>query len=308
MVNEFHTSVLINEVVHYLCTEHDGLYVDCTVGGGGHAVHILQHASPSSRLLGIDRDNEALNIAKQNLAPFGNRVLTIQANFAELQNYLKNSTENQVCGLLLDLGVSSYQINTINRGFSFQAESRLDMRMDPHQQLDAWSVVNRYDEKELADILWQYGEERFSRAIAKRIVKKRSEQAIESTVELAHVVESVVGQRALTKSLARVFQAIRIEVNNELENLKQVLRDAIEFLVPGGRMVVISYHSLEDRIVKQFFREESLGYKSTDVKHLMFAAIPRVKILTKKPVVPTDDEIRHNPRARSAKLRAAERL
>ncbi len=309
MVENYHKPVLVHEVVHCLCTGLDGVYVDCTLGGGGHAANILQHATPHSRLIGIDRDTDALNVAKISLSEFGDRVTFIQDNFANVRGRVEELIDGNIVGMLLDLGVSSHQIDAAHRGFSFQADSRLDMRMSQNQQVDAWLVVNTYDEPQIADVFWKYGEERFSRKIARRITERRRNKTIDTTRELAEVVESVVGQRMLTKSLARIFQALRIEVNNELENLERALCDAVEMLSPGGRVVVISYHSLEDRIVKQFFREqsqpESTGAESLLRRKTMNA---KLRVLTKKPIVPTETEINQNPRARSAKLRAAERL
>ncbi len=309
MVNEYHEPVLSGEVIRYLCTESDGIYVDCTLGGGGHTAQILQQGSLECKVIGIDRDTDALQVAHENLSEYGNRVKLVQGNFADVRQLLDELGIEQVQGLLLDLGVSSHQINEVSRGFSFQGNSRIDMRMSKNQALDGWTVVNQYEESQLSDIFWRYGEERFSRKIARRIVEQREHHSINTTEQLGRVVESVVGQRMLKKSLARIFQAIRIEVNDELENLEEMLGDAVELLVSGGRIVVISYHSLEDRIVKHFFKEQSQPVTSkTKLVQQEILRDPQLRILTKKPVEATEEEIRHNSRARSAKLRAAERI
>ncbi|MBI5216139.1 MAG: 16S rRNA (cytosine(1402)-N(4))-methyltransferase RsmH [Ignavibacteriae bacterium] len=309
MIEGYHKPVLVDEVVRLLCAGLDGVYVDCTLGGGGHAANILQHVTPQSTLIGIDRDTDALDEARKNLIEFTGRVLFVQDNFANVRIRVEELIDGNIVGMLLDLGVSSHQIDAAHRGFSFQSESRLDMRMSRNQQLDAWTVVNTYDEPQISNVFWKYGEERFSRKIARRITERRRNKTLDTTRELAEVVESVVGQRMLTKSLARIFQALRIEVNNELENLQQGLCDAVEMLHPGGRLVVISYHSLEDRIVKTFFREQSQP-ETTGAESLLrrIDMNAKIRVLTKKPIVPTETEINRNPRARSAKLRAVERL
>ncbi len=309
MVNEYHEPVLSGEVVRYLCTESDGIYVDCTLGGGGHTAQILQHGSLQSKVIGIDRDTDALRVAHERLIGYADRIKLVQGNFADVRQLLEELGIDQVQGFLLDLGVSSHQINEVSRGFSFQGNSRIDMRMSKDQAFDGWAVVNEYEESQLSDIFWRYGEERFSRKIARRIVEQREHHSINTTEQLGRVVESVVGQRMLVKSLARIFQAIRIEVNNELENLEQMLGDAVDLLVSGGRIVVISYHSLEDRIVKHFFKEQSQPILSeTQFVQQEIIREPLLRILTKKPVEATEEEIRHNSRARSAKLRAVERI
>ncbi|TAK59894.1 MAG: 16S rRNA (cytosine(1402)-N(4))-methyltransferase RsmH [Bacteroidetes bacterium] len=308
-MNEYHEPVLTQEVLRYLITEQDGVYVDATLGGGGHAATIMQHCSSQGTLIGIDRDSDALKAAQERLKMYGERIVYVQDNFSNVRKRLEEKGIKQVNGMLFDLGVSSHQIDEVSRGFSFQGDSRIDMRMSQHQQLDGWTVVNRYDEKQLSDIFRRYGEERFSRRIARRIVEHREKIPIHTTGELAQVVESVVGQRMATKSLARIFQAIRIEVNDELESLARALQAAVELVIPGGRIVVISYHSLEDRIVKRFFREQPQPAEPMS-KYMQRENVmkPRMRVLTKKPVVASEEEVRYNSRARSAKLRAAERI
>ncbi|MBP1654258.1 MAG: mraW, partial [Bacteroidetes bacterium] len=251
-------------------------------------------------------DDDAIRFASGRLESFRDRVTFVRANFRALRPELRRLGIERIGGLLLDLGVSSFQIDQGTRGFSFQAAGPLDMRMDRRQAVSAREVVNGYGEAALADVIFRYGEERSARRVARRIVARRP---IESTADLRDAVGEAVGQRFLTKSLARVFQALRIEVNRELENLETVLRDAVEMLLPGGRCVVISYHSLEDRIVKQFFRNASRrtapsGHKLVPDTELT----PLLKIVTPHPVEPSAEETRGNPRARSARMRVAERL
>ncbi|HXG38926.1 MAG TPA: 16S rRNA (cytosine(1402)-N(4))-methyltransferase RsmH [Bacteroidota bacterium] len=305
----FHTPVLLEEVLHYLLTAPDGVYVDATVGGGGHATAVLEKLGSRGLVIGIDTDSDAIAAAQRRLESFGQRAVLVQDNFRNLKAILAARWLQHVDGVLFDLGVSSFQLDEATKGFSFRSDERLDMRMDRRGRIDARVVVNEYSERTLAELFWKYGEEKHARRIAKRIVQARAQKSIDTTGELAGVVEAVVGHRFLTKSLARVFQAIRIEVNNELENLQQALNDAIDVVRSGGRIVVISYHSLEDRIVKQTMKRAAAttipsGLKLVPDKPLQ----PRVAILTKKPITVSPSEITVNPRSRSAKLRAAEKL
>jgi 16S rRNA (cytosine1402-N4)-methyltransferase len=309
MVPEYHTPVLVHEVLQYLITRNDGVYVDGTLGGGGHAEQILISLLPKGKLIGFDQDIEAISFAQQRLAKFSDRIVFIQDNFAQVKAQLERHWIQKIQGLLFDLGVSSHQITDEKRGFSFQTDARLDMRMNRTQALDAWTVVNTYEEKRLADVFWTFGEERNSRRIAKAIVQGRTKKTIDTTMEFVEVISKAVGQRMLTKTLARIFQAIRIEVNNELGSLQKVLKDSVELLEQGGRIIVISYHSLEDRIVKQFFLEESASVEKSRTSLLPDKKLqPRLRLLTKKPITASAQEIKNNPRARSAKLRAAERI
>jgi 16S rRNA (cytosine1402-N4)-methyltransferase len=247
-----------------------------------------------------------LRHAQDRLAPYSGQTVFVHSNVRHLRAALQAHNIRRIHGLLLDCGVSSFQLDFPSRGFSFRADERLDMRMDQRQPLSAWEVVNTFSPEHLADVLWQYGEERNARRIARRIVDRRP---VETSGALAAAVQSVVGDHFLMKSLARVFQAIRIQVNDELESLRQTLADSVEILEPGGRMVVIAYHSLEDRIVKDLFRAEAADRIPSgnrivpDTKRT-----PRLRVLTKKPMLPSPEECRVNPRARSAKMRAAERL
>jgi len=309
MIYVYHTPVLLAEVLHYLDPQPTGIYLDGTVGGGGHAEAILKRLSTHGRLVGLDADESAIRFSTSRLRRFGNRVTLVHSNFRDMKSVLKSLNIEAIDGLLLDLGVSHAQLDQAGRGFSFRKDERLDMRMDQNQKLDAWTVVNNRSERELAAIIWKYGEERRSRQLARKIVAMRRHQPINTTGDFAEIVRSVVGSRLLTKSLARVFQAIRIEVNNELENLQQALEDGLEVLRIGGRMVVLSYHSLEDRIVKNFFKEKSRhGIPSGNKLLPDRPQEPQLRILTRKPVSPSQEEIKNNPHARSAKLRAAEKI
>lgn len=305
----FHTPVLLSEVLSLLITAPDGLYVDATLGGGGHAEALLERLPSSGRLIGLDADRDALSFAGERLKEFGDRCILVETNFATLKSALSGLQVSGVAGILFDLGVSSFQLDEGARGFSFREDARLDMRMNHSNPRDAAAVLRELSTEQLAHILFNYGEEKHARRIAKRIVERRSVQPIVTTGELAGLVEDVVGSRFLTKSLARIFQAIRIEVNDELKNLESGLQQAIDIVRPGGRIVVISYHSLEDRIVKQRFKAASAKSVRSGTALLPDRPVePKLKILTKKPLEASRKEQGENPRARSAKLRAAERV
>jgi 16S rRNA (cytosine1402-N4)-methyltransferase len=307
MMTVIHTPVMVQETLHYLDVQPGGRYVDCTVGTGGHSLHIMEAAEPGGLLLGIDADPAALRIARERLAPYGDSVQLVEANFRDVADICRWYGFVPVHGILFDLGISSLQIDEAERGFSFQREAPLDMRFSPDQTLTAADIVNGWAEEEIADILWRYGEERLSRRIARRIVQERP---IRTTTQLARVVERAVGpSKGRTHPATRTFQALRVAVNEELENLETALEQAHTLLGFGGRLVVISFHSLEDRIVKEFFRRESrdcICPPETPVCTCHHRA--SLRILTKTPVQPSLDEIAANPRSRSAKLRAAERI
>lgn len=306
MSTSFHEPVLLQESLDLLITDHSGTYVDATVGGGGHAEEICRRTGGHASLVCFDADEQALAAAKERLVRHCPEVLFVHANFRSLRSELASRGIAGVAGLLLDLGVSSHHLDEGERGFSFRSDEPIDMRMDRRGGMTGWHVVNEYEERTLAEVLWKYGEERASRRIAHAIVAGRP---VDTTGALRIIVQSVVGERFLTKSLARVFQAIRIEVNGELEALKTVLKDGSDVLRPGGRIVVISYHSLEDRIVKDFFRAESATVLRSGDKYLPDKElVPRLHVLTKKPVVAGPRESGLNSRSRSAKLRAAERM
>jgi 16S rRNA (cytosine1402-N4)-methyltransferase len=266
----------------------------------------IQPGTTSMRLICFDADERALAAAKDRLGRFGERLLFVHSNFAHLLNELGTLHIRSIHGVLLDLGVSSLQLDDPLRGFSFREDERADMRMDQRQVFSARDVLNSYGEQELLHVLWTFGEERHARRIVRKIIASRP---VETTGALRAIVESVVGQRFLTKSLARVFQAVRIEVNAELKNLERVLQDAPTLLSPGGRIVVLSYHSVEDRVVKEFFKRQAATTVPSGRKELPPTVVePRLRVLTKKPITPTEPEMDRNPRARSAKLRVAERL
>jgi len=295
-----HIPVLLNEVLAWLSRQPDGVYIDGTLGGGGHAEAILQASSPTGRLLGLDADPAALARVFRRLRPFGDRVILAQRNFRHLAAIAEMAGISAVDGILLDLGLSSFQL-AAGRGFSFQSDALLDMRFDPKQPTTAADLVNQLPENELADLIYRYGEERRSRRIARAIVGARP---IQRADELAQVVLNAVGRSPKQRihPATRTFQALRIAVNDELGALEAVLPQAVRLLKPGGRLVVISFHSLEDRIVKWFFRREAGRDHDMPI-----STPPRLRILTKKPVVATAAETALNPRSRSAKLRAAER-
>lgn len=305
----YHTPVLREEVLTWLITSTNGVYVDATLGGGGHAESILQRLDPTGMLIGFDADPDAIQFAATRLSSFGERATLVHDNFRNISAALTQRGINHIGGILFDLGVSSYQLDEPSKGFSFRGDDRLDMRMDPSQPLDARTVLNQYDEAELAGIIWKYGEERASRSLARVIARQRAKAPLETTGELVALVKSVVGERFLIKTLARVFQALRIEVNKELDNLTEALAQAILLLEPGGHVVVISYHSLEDRIVKEAFKREAALIRPSGNKFIPDTILePKLRILTKKPVEATDEESKINRRSRSAKLRAAEKL
>lgn len=300
---------MLNEVLEHLVTAKDGIYVDGTLGGGGHAEKICEQLTEEGILIGIDADADAIQEAGKRLQHVQSKVQLVNDNTAHIASILRSRNIPMINGLLLDLGVSSFQLDEASKGFSYRTDERLDMRMDRRQSLDAFGVVNSYSEEELADVIFHYGEERLSRRIARRIVSRREQAPIETTGQLAAVVESVVGGKFAVKSLSRVFQGIRIEVNNELHRLKLILTDSLEFMASGGRIVVISYHSLEDRIVKTFFNECAAAFIPSGNKFQPDTPrIPELKVITKKPIEASDEEQAVNSRSRSAKLRAAERM
>ncbi len=308
MAGKFHVPVLQQEVVDLLVTTPKGVYLDCTVGGGGHAEGILRKLDSSGVLVGLDADEDALRFAAQRLSTFPN-VRLRRAFFDQLDIVLVQEELLPVQGILFDLGISSFQVDEKEKGFSFMAEGPLDMRFNRKQELTARQVVNSYSEAELGRILREYGEERMWRKIARRIVEARQEAPIETTTQLAAVVRSVVKTPLVNKTLARVFQAIRIEVNDELNRLRRALEKAFECLDEGGRLAVIAYHSLEDRIVKEFIRYKELDCVCPpEFPRCVCDKVREMSAVTRKPIFPTPEEIARNPRARSARLRVAEKV
>ncbi|MCA1606123.1 MAG: 16S rRNA (cytosine(1402)-N(4))-methyltransferase RsmH [Acidobacteria bacterium] len=311
-----HRPVLLQETIHFLAPERGGLFVDCTVGLGGHSEAILE-SSPGSRVIGIDRDNEALSFASQRLAKFGKRFRAVHADFREIDRVLRELEEREPIGVLADLGVSSLQFDSPTRGFSFRFDAPLDMRMNMEgDDESAADLLLRLPEEEIAAIIFEYGEERNSRRIAKWIVESRLQgKPIRTTKELADLVARAAGRKRRWQihPATRTFQALRIAVNRELENLGRFVATAIDLLQPDGRFVVISFHSLEDRIMKQELRRHA-GYCQCDCRSQLqpelctCGARRVVEILTKRPVVPDAIEIDANPRSRSAKLRACRKL
>ncbi len=304
----FHLPVMREKVLHFLITRPDGIYVDCTVGGGGHALAILQVLSSKGLLVGLDADAEALAHAERVLADFPNKILR-HTFYDNLEAVLHELGLVPVQGVFFDLGISSFQIDVERRGFSFQKEAPLDMRFDQSIGKTAADVVNEYPEEELGRVIREYGEERHWKAIVQEILRKRQIMRIETTTDLVEIVRTVVGESFLNKSLARVFQALRIEVNRELERLQRALQQAYEVLRPGGRIVVLAYHSLEDRIVKEFFKHKAASCVCPpELPVCRCEKVQEMKILTRKVVTPDEAEVARNPRARSARLRAAERI
>lgn len=301
-----HYPVLYNEVMEYTQLQAGGRYIDATVGTGGHAVGILERSAPTGRLLGLDQDPTALDIASERLDHFGERVLLVQRNFRFLRDVVQQHNFGPVDGILFDLGYSSVQIDDHARGFSFRSDVPLDMRFDPDAPTTAEDLVNHLPQDKLADLIYEYGEERHSRRIARAIVANRP---ISTARELADLIEATLGRRERIHPATRTFQALRIAVNDELGALEEALPQAVEVLEAGGRLLVISFHSLEDRIVKHFFRRESKDCICPP--HILVCECDHVatlKIITRKPVTASEEEIAANPRARSAKLRVAERL
>jgi 16S rRNA (cytosine1402-N4)-methyltransferase len=302
-----HIPVLLDEVIEGLQARRGGDFVDCTVGLGGHAAAILEKISPSGRLLGIDADPEAIKVSQDKLSDYGEAVTLVNDNFVNLEDICGRYHFHPVDGILFDLGVSSLQLDTAERGFSFHLDAPLNMRFDPGQGLTASDIVNSFSEQELAKLIEKYGEERHSRRIARYIVQNRP---IATTVELARLVEQVLGgKRAKIHPATRTFMALRIAVNSELQNLELALKQTINLLRPGGRLTVISYHSLEDRIVKQFMRYAASNCLCPPGTVICCCGhVPTLKLISRKVIKPTSLEIESNPRSRSAKLRIAERL
>ncbi len=310
--DDVHLPVLLRETVELLSPPPNGVVVDCTVGMGGHSSELLKRI-PNGRLIGLDQDKEALQHARLKLDD--PRVTLVQANFANLLDVLSDLSVSEVDCVLMDIGVSSLQLDSPERGFSFQQAGPLDMRMDLSAPLTAADVVNTYPEKKLADVIYEYGEERKSRQLANAIVRHRAQKPFETTEELAHLAKQVLGSprpkhgESFKHPATRLFQALRIEVNQELEVLQKALKDVLSVLKTGGRLGVITFHSLEDRIVKQYFKQESVDCLCPPhIPQCICGHKAQVEILTRKPVVATDEEMQMNPRSRSAKLRVVRKL
>lgn len=311
MAGPVHKSVLLDECIRYLNIKPDGVYVDGTLGLGGHSEAILSHLE-TGRLIGIDRDENAIEYATKRLAPFGERATLVRGNFADIGDILARLGIEKVDGMMFDLGVSSPQLDDAQRGFSYMKDAPLDMRMDESAPLTAYDVVNGWSEEELKDILWRYGEERYSGRIASAIVSRRSIHPIETTAQLTDIIRSAMPAAALREKqhpAKRSFQAIRIAVNDELGSLEHMLQQAERALKPGGRLLVISFHSLEDRMVKEAIRAREDGCTCPkEFPVCVCGFVKTMRSVTRKPVMPTQQEIDENPRARSARLRIAERI
>ena len=306
-----HVSVLLNECIEGLNIKPNGTYVDCTLGGAGHSSHILNNLSKDGVLVGIDQDRDALTAAKERLKDYDN-VRYVHSNFYNIDNVLSDLDIEKVDGILMDLGVSSYQLDEASRGFSYMQDAPLDMRMNRDNDFSAYDIVNNYSEEQLYKIIKDYGEERFAKRIANFIVNAREINPIQTTLELVEIIKNAIPAKARREGphpAKRTFQAIRIEVNSELKILNKTIEDGVERLNKGGRMVIITFHSLEDRIVKLKYRE--LENPCTCPKEFPMCVCgkkPTIKVLTRKGLAPSKEEIEENPRSRSAKVRILEKI
>lgn len=311
MTEFHHVSVLLEECIQALCIKPDGTYVDGTLGGAGHSSQIVQRLI-TGRLIGIDRDPKALKAASERLAPYSDRVTLVHSNFSRVDQVLDELGIDGVDGILLDLGVSSPQLDEAERGFSYMADAPLDMRMNSQDTLTAYEVVNLWPREELRRILYEYGEERYAPQIASAIDRRRAERPIETTLELVDVIRSAMPPQALREKqhpAKRSFQAIRIAVNDELGAVSRVMDAAISKLNSGGRLAIITFHSLEDRIVKNAMASAAKGCTCPpEFPVCVCGKTPRVKLVSKKPIVSSEEELQRNPRARSAKLRVCEKI
>lgn len=289
----FHKPVMVQEVCNFLLEEKEGIFVDATLGGGGHTLEILKRSSPKTRIIGIDQDSEAIEFARKRLTPFEERVTLVKGNFSQLDQILKELGVTDISGIIFDLGVSLHQIKTPERGFSFQLNGPLDMRMNISSSgKTAYQLLKEIPEKELQNIIYTFGEERFAKRIARAIVRQRQKSPIQTTRELAELVRKVYPPgRHRIHPATRTFMALRIFINREIENLGKALQKSVPFLKKGGRIVVIAYHSIEDRVVKNFFKNS-----------------PELAVLTKKPLLPNPEERKENPCSRSARLRVAQKI
>lgn len=306
-----HVSVLLNECIENLNIKEDGVYVDCTMGGAGHSKEIVKRLSDKGLFIGFDQDKNAIATAKERLSEYSDRVKFVHSNFENIKEELEKLGVDKIDGVLADLGVSSHQLDEADRGFSYMHDAPLDMRMDIRQSFSAYDVVNTYSEEDLARIIRDYGEDNWAKRIAKFIVEERKNKPIENTGELVEVIKKAIPKKARIDGphpAKRTFQAIRIEVNNELSVINKMIRDAVSMMNKGGRVCIITFHSLEDRIVKNEFKELSLScICPPSLPICQCDKVSEVKVITRKPILPSDEEIEMNPRARSAKLRVAEK-
>ena len=306
-----HTPVLLNEIIENFNIKEDGIYVDGTLGGAGHSKEIVKRLK-SGKLIGIDQDVNALKKSAEVLSLYKDNVILVHNNYENIDIVLRDLNIPKVDGILLDIGVSSHQLDEESRGFSYNKDAPLDMRMDKTNTITAWDIVNNYTEKELEQIIFDYGEDRWAKRIAEFIVSEREEKSIDTTLELVSAIKKAIPKVVRMEGhhpAKKTFQAIRIEVNRELEVLKNSIEKMVELLNPGGRLLIITFHSLEDRIVKEYFREL---YKDCicppELPQCVCKKRRQIKIITRKPIIPTEEEIRDNPRSRSSKLRIAEKI
>lgn len=309
IVSEYHIPVLYRECIDNLVINKDGVYLDCTLGGGGHSEGILKELSDKGRLISIDQDDQAIEFAKKRLEKYGAKWKVFKNNFENLDIVLYSAGYDKIDGILMDIGVSSTQLDDPSRGFSYRYDTKLDMRMNQNSELSAYDVVNNYSEEDLARIIYEYGEERNSRRIARLICEERGKKKIETTGELVAIIKRAYPERAQKHPAKKTFQAIRIEVNRELEVLDKAIDKAVDALKPGGRLGIITFHSLEDRLVKNKFRDLATACKCPpELPVCICGGKAKVKLITRKPIVPQGEEVKFNNRAHSSKLRVVERI
>lgn len=306
-----HIPVMLNEVINGLNIKENGIYVDATIGGAGHSIEIAKRLK-NGKLIGIDQDIDAIVKSSKTLDEYKEKVILVHRNYSEIKTVLTELGISKVDGILVDLGVSSHQLDTAQRGFSYNLDAPLDMRMDTTRDFSAWNVVNEYSLDELTNIFYKYGEEKWAKRIAEFIVQERKNKSIDTTLELVSIIKKAIPKKVRQSGhhpAKKVFQAIRIEVNNELEVLENTIEDMVDALNEGGRLAIITFHSLEDRLVKDKFRELNTDcICPKDLPVCVCNHVIKIEIITKKPILPSDDEIVENPRSHSAKLRIAERI
>ena len=307
--NDYHIPVLYYETLDNLVINPDGIYIDCTLGGGSHSEGILERLSDKGLLISIDQDTNAIEYSKKRLEKFGSKWKVFKGNFENIDTIAYMAGVDKVDGILMDIGVSSKQLDDPKRGFSYRYDVKLDMRMNTEQKISAYDVVNTYSEEQLSKIIFEYGEERYARKIAKLIVEERKSFPIEKTSDLIALIKRAYPERASKHPAKKTFQAIRIEVNRELEVLENAMSKAVELLKVGGRLAIITFHSLEDRIVKNKFKDLATACKCPkDIPICVCGGVKKFEIITKKPIIPIDDELKNNNRAHSSKLRILERI
>jgi 16S rRNA (cytosine1402-N4)-methyltransferase len=307
MCDFYHEPVLLKEAIEWLVTDKDGIYIDATLGGGGHALQIFELYSKPI-VIGFDEDIDAINYSGEKLKRYKDRLIVVNRNFSEVYETVKELNYSVINGIIFDLGISSFQINNREKGFMYREDSPLDMRMNRLKGISASEFLNTASEIKIAQIFYEYGEEKKSRILAKKLIEARKIKPIKTSNDFIEIVRRFYRPNELNKNLSRLFQALRIEINDELENLKIALKNCLDILITGGRIVVITYHSLEDRIVKSFFKEYSRECNCpTRFPQCMCGANKKLSLINKKPIVPTELEIEKNVRARSAKMRVAEK-